>query len=188
MFVARPRNDGAVEALHEPGNAVVLASLGRAVGGVRRADRDLRESRRRGYQSRPRDLHPHRHRADQLCADPVRDRPIQPFRADLAKELDLPGAVGPRHRRLVAVLFSRAEARTGDAGGADRQIERGAGGAVRRGLSRRTALAQRLARHRPDRRGRGHSIVIQALKPQPTAPRRSRSARCRKVHGPTAAA
>ena len=31
--------------------------------------------------------------------------------------------------------FPRAETRTGDAGGADRQIERGAGGVVRRGLS-----------------------------------------------------
>ena len=66
-----------------------------------------------------------------FCADPVCYRPVQPSRADLAEELDLPGAFRARHRRVVAVLFSRAEAWPGDAGGADRQTERRAGGAVR---------------------------------------------------------
>ena len=61
--------------------------------------------------------------------------------ADLDQELDFPGVVRARHRRIVDLLFPRAEARPGDAGGADRQIERRAGGAVRRGLSRRTAVA-----------------------------------------------
>ena len=92
------------------------------------------KSRRRGHQLRSRDPDPHRHRADQSCPDPVCDRQAQPSRADLGQELDLPAAVRPRHRRLVAVLFPRAETRAGDAGGADRQIKRGAGGAVRRGV------------------------------------------------------
>jgi len=48
---------------------------------------------------------PHHHRIDQFFADPVRDRPIQQIRADLAKELDLSGAVRARHRGVVAVLF-----------------------------------------------------------------------------------
>src|SRR6266478_4640084 len=80
---------------------------------------------------------------------------VEDINPDLAKELDLPGAFRPRHRRLVAVLFSRPETRAGDAGGADRQIERGTGGAVRRGVSRRTAVVQRLARDRADRNRRG---------------------------------
>src|ERR1700704_1889634 len=48
---------------------------------------------------------------------------VQPARTDLNEELGLPAAVGAGHRRVLAVLFPRAEAWTGDIGGADRQIE-----------------------------------------------------------------
>jgi len=66
----------------------------------------------------------------------------------------------------VAVLFPRPETRTGNIGGADRQVERGAGGAVRRGVSGRASLAQWLARHRPDQHRRGVDR-IQALGARP---------------------
>src|SRR2546426_1487287 len=119
------------------------------------ADRNLRQDRRRGHQFRSRDPDPHRRRAAQPGADPVCDRSVQPDRTDLDQELDLPRAVGPRHRRVLDLLFPRAETRSGHAGGTDRQIKRGAGGAVRRGVSRRTAIAQWLAWYRADRHGRG---------------------------------
>jgi len=56
---------------------------------------------------------------------------------------------------VLAVLFPRAEARPCHAGGADRQTERGAGRPVRRHVSRRTAVLERLGRHRIDRGRRG---------------------------------
>ena len=77
-----------------------------------------------------------------LAADPGRHRQIRRARADHAAKLGVSGAVRSRHRRVVAVLFPRVKARAGVAGGADRQIERGAGGAVRRRVSRRAAVAE----------------------------------------------
>jgi hypothetical protein len=154
-----PRNDVPIktppeESSHEPDLLLLLASLGGAVGGVCGADRDLRQGRRRGHQFRPRDPDPHRHRAGRAVADPLCDRQARPSRADSGQNMAVPAALRPRHRRLLAVLFPRAQARPGHTGGADRQAERGAGGAVRRALPGRAALAQRLARHRADL-GRG---------------------------------
>jgi EamA-like transporter family len=89
---------------------------------------------------------------------------------------------------IVAVLFPRAEAWTGDAGGADRQIERGAGGVVRRGVSRRAAFAQWMARNRADCRRRGANCIQALTTPRPITPRRQQSAQSRRVREPTAAA
>ena len=55
-------------------------------------------------------------------------------------------------------------------------------------LSRRAAIVQWLARHSADRRRRGPHRRQALIRPRPTTPPRSRSARCRKVRGPTAAA
>ena len=70
-----------------------------------------------------------------LAAIPGRDRPVPVARHDLDQDLRVPGALGPRHRGLVALLFPRAQARQCSAGRADRQAVRGAGRGVRGGLS-----------------------------------------------------
>src|SRR6185437_10309390 len=158
---ASPRNDGEIDG---PRLFSILAALGRSLSHLRRADRDLRQGRRRSYQRRSRDPDPHRDRADHALDDPVRHRPVQPARRNLRQKLALPPALRTRHRRVLALLFPRAETRAGHAGGADRQIERGAGRPVRRRLSRRTADVERLARDRDDLRRRG-ADRDQGLKP-----------------------
>jgi hypothetical protein len=64
-----------------------------------------------------------------------------------------PGAVGPGHRRLMALLFPRAEAGRRQPRGSDRQAQRRAGGGVRRRLPGRAAVGPELAGRGADRAG-----------------------------------
>ena len=147
---------------HEPRNAVVVAILGRALRRVRRPDRDLRKI---GVEDINSDL-----------ATFIRTVIVLISLALIlfaTGKLSHPGPISSRSWIFLLLsglgtgaswlcYFPGAETRAGDAGGADRQIERGAGGAVRRGVSGRAALVQRLARHRADHRRRG-ADCIQAL-------------------------
>ncbi len=63
------------------------------------------------------------------------------------------GAVGARHRRVVALLFPRSETRQCCASGADRQAKRRAGRGVRGDLPGRAAWFGELAGHCPDHIG-----------------------------------
>src|SRR6266566_3667906 len=173
---------------YEPDLIFLLASLGHPLSRLRRADRYLRQGRRRRYQLGSGDPDPHRHRTDQPVADLVRDRAIQPPRTDPGQELAVPAALGTGHWCFVAMLFSRAEAGSRDVGGADRQIERRAGGAVRRGVPRRTAIAERLDRDRLDLGRRGADCDQGLIMRSPIGPRRPRSGRCRTVLVPRPAA
>ena len=120
--------------------AVFLAILGRAVGDLRGAHGDLRQSRRRERQFRSRHLHPHHRGRLRAGLDRLRHAAISEPGGDFRPHVFVPAAVRPRHRRVVAVLFPRAQARQCRASRADRQIERGAGRHVRRAVSRREAF------------------------------------------------
>ena len=146
----------------EPVLVLLLADMGGAVGDLCRAHRDLRQGRRRERQFRPRHLHPHHrgHRHARISAGG--DRAIPVARFDLRAHLSVPAAVGAGDRRVVALLFPRAQDRRGRQGGADRQIVGGAGGDIRRDVSGRAAERAELARHCVDRgrRGAGGLSVI----------------------------
>ena len=61
---------------------------------------------------------------------------------DFGPNLDIPDSVGPWHRRVLAMLFPRPEARPGVAGRPGRQTQRGAGRDFRRAHFRRTAFSR----------------------------------------------
>jgi hypothetical protein len=69
----------------------------------------------------------------------------------------VPAAVGAWHRRVVAVLFPRAQTRAGGAGRADRQALGRACGAVRSRVPWREAYRAELVRRRADCGGGGAS-------------------------------
>ena len=83
-----------------------------------------------------------------LAIDRLRDAAIPKSGGHFRPHLSVSGAVRARHRRVVAVLFPRAEARRCGASGADRQVERRSGRRVRRGVSRRAAFGAELGRCR----------------------------------------
>src|SRR6185437_15328044 len=101
-----------------------LAILGRAIGAVCGSDRDLRQNRRGDCEFRLGDANPYagrdmRARAYRIC-DRAASGPVQ----DIGPHVSVPPPFGPRYRRIVALLFSRPQARQRGAGGADRQAQR----------------------------------------------------------------
>jgi hypothetical protein len=101
-----------------------LAILGRAVGAVCGSDRDLRQNRRREREFRLGDANPYAGRDMRARAYRICDRTVSGPVQDIEPHVSIPPPFGPRYRRILALLFSRPQARQRGAGGADRKAQR----------------------------------------------------------------
>jgi len=155
----------------------IPGSSGRSVRGLRRADRDFRQGRRRERQFRSRHLHPHHRRRLRAGIDRLCDAAVSKSGGHIRPHLSVSGAVRARHRCIVAVLFPRAETRRRRTSRADRQAQCGSGRRVRRGVSRRTAFSAELGRNRDGSGGSdpGRNRLKATNRPAPSSTPRNRA-------------